>query len=238
MRTFHPRRFKRLLPEAIGKKFGRLLVLGDGGEIKRETVWECRCDCGNVRRICASRVYRGETLSCGCLMREKTAELGRRPRKYNYSGIHAPTASSHHAMRTRCTNLNRKDSRFYVAVGGCQFLLASAVNLIAMIGERPDGTTLDRVKNDLGYCCGKCPQCQSHAWPLNVRWATPRAQAQNTRRNRNITIGGVTLCISEWARRAKIPQGTLWHRIKIGWPESELLKPSIRSPRRKSDLVL
>jgi hypothetical protein len=44
------------------------------------------------------------------------------------------------------------------------------VNFKNDLGERPDGTTLDRVNPFLGY------------WPSNCRYATPAEQAHNTRK--------------------------------------------------------
>lgn len=57
--------------DLTGQKFGRLtfvrLVRID---LKYNTYWICRCDCGNEKEILAASVKRGATKSCGCLDRE------------------------------------------------------------------------------------------------------------------------------------------------------------------------
>jgi hypothetical protein len=52
-----------------GKKFGKLTAIEALAERKsRSIVWLCRCDCGNMAKVTASRLKSGGTKSCGCLL--------------------------------------------------------------------------------------------------------------------------------------------------------------------------
>lgn len=55
--------------ELSGKKFGRLTVLKMSGIKNSHTIWECKCDCGNIINAVGSNLKIGETKSCGCLTR-------------------------------------------------------------------------------------------------------------------------------------------------------------------------
>lgn len=58
-----------------GKRFGRLLVLGQAdGMDDSSRLWRCRCDCGN-EIVCAEGNLRyGTTKSCGCFQEEQRKE--------------------------------------------------------------------------------------------------------------------------------------------------------------------
>src|SRR5687768_3319239 len=49
----------------IGKKFGRLKVLEHKGFVNHQTIWLCKCICGNFTEVRASSLIRGTTMSCG-----------------------------------------------------------------------------------------------------------------------------------------------------------------------------
>lgn len=49
-----------------GQKFGALTALSHAGRYRRNVVWECRCECGTICKVRASRLKRAETVSCGC----------------------------------------------------------------------------------------------------------------------------------------------------------------------------
>ena len=73
-------------------------------------------------------------------------------------------------MIQRCTNPRRDNYERYGGRGitVCERWMTFA-NFLADMGERPDGTSIDRIDNYRGYEPGNC------------RWATAIEQAQNKR---------------------------------------------------------
>ena len=51
----------------IGQRFGKLTVIKQLPSKNSRTYWECRCDCGNIKEVCARELVNGDTKSCGCL---------------------------------------------------------------------------------------------------------------------------------------------------------------------------
>lgn len=62
----------------IGKRFGRLTVIGDSKTRAGYVI--CKCDCGNTEEIKSYSLtkYKQPTRSCGCLRKEKVSAIGKR----------------------------------------------------------------------------------------------------------------------------------------------------------------
>lgn len=60
--------------DLTGMRFGRLEVLYPE-ESRAKSIWHCRCDCGREVGVFADNLLRGLTKSCGCLNREKSANM-------------------------------------------------------------------------------------------------------------------------------------------------------------------
>lgn len=156
-----------------GQRFGRLVVvrfLGLSTGSAHHALWECKCDCGGLSVVTSNRLKSGNTKSCGCLGREggNNFRHGHCSTGEGYSG----TYISWYCMKTRVLNRNRKSFKDYGGrgIGICSEWKDSFTNFLNDMGERPPGTTLDRIDNDLGYCKENC------------RWSDSKAQANNRRK--------------------------------------------------------
>lgn len=62
------------LKDFIGRRFGRLQVIGYAGKADGKHMWRCRCECGSEVEVNQSNLQSGKTKSCGCLNREQIYE--------------------------------------------------------------------------------------------------------------------------------------------------------------------
>lgn len=194
----------------LGQVFGRLTPLEILHNPRRV---RSRCACGNEIISAISHLVKGHIKSCGCLHREA---IGSRVKIHGFSGT--PTGNSWSAMLKRCYS---KKSHGFHRYGGrgilvCEFLRASPVNLVMLIGERPPGKSLDREDNNGHYSCGACAECLQKSWALNVRWVNAKTQGSNRHNNVWIEHNGERKIASEWARVLGVHPGTVLHKYKNG----------------------
>lgn len=137
-----------------------------------------------------------------------------------------PTGISWRSMIERCYSKTATSYHNYGALGifVCDFLRASPVNLVILIGLRPDGTTLDRTDNNGSYTCGQCAHCFENGYKFNIRWADRITQNRNQKDLRYIEIKGEKRCLSEWAELNGVKRSTVNARFMRGEPESTLFR--------------
>lgn len=61
--------------DLTGKRFGKLVVLGNPQRVNGRTMWDCRCDCGNIVSVLAGNLTSGSSKSCGCANKETHPNL-------------------------------------------------------------------------------------------------------------------------------------------------------------------
>lgn len=189
--------------DLTGKRFGRWTVIGRPAVDKNgHRTWCCRCDCGRQHEAVAQgHLTGGRSTSCGCARS--------RPRHGATVGYcPTPEFNSWRGMIGRCTNPNHASYRIY---GGRGISVSERwlkfECFLADMGKRPSGHSLERLRSDRGYEPGNCV------------WATAKQQARNTRRNRTITINGVSRLLVEWCDLYCIPSSLVCNRIAAGWSE-------------------
>lgn len=91
-------------------------------------------------------------------------------------------------------------------------------NFLEDMGERPPGTTLDRIDNDKGYS------------PENCRWATPREQSYNRCNTKFVIYKGETVPLAKLVYEYGVVAGnTVAGRLSRGWD----LEKALSTPARK-----
>lgn len=92
----------------LGQRFGRLVVIKECEPINKHSVWLCKCDCGNVKKVQLSSLRRGLTTSCGC--KQKEIAKANATRHGHHADRLYPIWKS---MKQRCYNPNTKDRKYY-----------------------------------------------------------------------------------------------------------------------------
>jgi hypothetical protein len=160
------------LKDIIGQRFGRLVVLGrEPNRRDNRTLWLARCDCGAEKVVVGHQLRSGSTTSCGCLHSEDLAERNRVNATHGLRN--SPLYNTWKNMIDRCVNPKNKRWENYGGRGiaVCDRWSDSVTDfhndILAEIGPRPAGKSIDRKDNDGNY------------EPGNVRWATPKEQRNN-----------------------------------------------------------
>ena len=175
-----------------------------------------RCYCGKMFEAIEKNVRSGSTKSCSCLRGPKS----KIKHGYSCTSIHYVWGS----MLQRCTNPNHQQ---YINYGGRGIIVCDEwftfENFLADMGEAPEGMSLDRIDNNLGY------------YKENCRWATRREQENNKRNNVIIQwIDGTTMTAAEWGRELHVVDSTLRNRKYAGYSDEEILRPEIERENWKS----
>lgn len=132
----------------------------------------------------------------------------------------SPTYKSWMMMRTRCNNPNYDG---YAEYGGRGIAVCERwgkfENFLADMGERPAGTSIDRIDVDGDYT------------PENCRWATASEQSRNMRPGRRLLFGKVQTLRAAWEENAPagLSLAAVRRRIRrYGWSEEDAISTPVR----------
>lgn len=194
----------------LGARFSFLEIISEPYRKENSNLWyvKCRCDCGATKDIMCKNIVNKHTVSCGCYNRSM-------PRKgrVTHGKSKTPVWRAYYSMINRCTN--PKNSR-YESYGGrgicvCEDWLRGFEFFYADMGDRTEGTSLDRIDVNAGYS------------PANCRWATDEQQSNNKRCTRVLTHEGRSQSLNQWALEFGISRGALEVRLGLGWSLSDAL---------------
>lgn len=174
-----------------GQRFGFLTVISEADRKRKPNgasyrVFNVKCDCGVIKTVALSSLSEGVTVSCGCFHKKNAKDIFSKS-----NTTHGQSETRLYwvwkAMKGRCTNPNNKSYQRYGARGisVCKEWMDSFESFYEHVGPRPDGMTLDRIDTFKGY------------EPGNVRWATYKQQARNTRRNVKVFVDGKEMILIE-----------------------------------------
>lgn len=190
--------------DITGQKFNHLTVKNRETNSKnKQARWLCLCDCGNKTITTTSHLKNGHTRTCGCKSFDDVSP-SRLTHGHAKKGRRSKTFYTWSSMKDRCFDKNNK--RYYDYGGRgivvCKRWINSFDNFLSDMGEKPNGMTLERINNSLGYAKDNC------------RWATLKEQSRNKRNNVVITINGETKILQDWCDIYKINPATIRSRVK------------------------
>lgn len=183
----------------IGIRYGRWVVIADAGCDKRlKSLWECKCDCGNVRIVYGFNLNNGSSKSCGCLHREMIV-------KHDKS-----RTSEYRIWRGVLSRCNRPKDPAYLNYGGRGIKVCDRWNRFESfyedMGDRPTNRhTLERLDTNGPYA------------PNNCVWATYQEQIDNRRITLKFIVLGVERTLARHCEIFGQKYTTVNARIKRGW---------------------
>lgn len=129
-----------------------------------------------------------------------------------------PTYAAWQAMVARCTCPKHPAWENYGGrgIGVDDRWALSFVAFLSDMGPRPDGMSLDRIDNELGYGPGNC------------RWICRREQNRNKRNNRILLYRGREQLLVQWAEETGLASERIRSRLRTGWTVGEALGFDVR----------
>ena len=202
----------------LNQKFGRLTVISQEQSKYGKTIWKCVCDCGNITTVTSTNLNCGRIKSCGCIRKEQITK-----RNITHNQRRTKLYEVWKTMKQRCYNPKNSSYQNYGQRGItiCNEWLNSFEAFydwsydngycIENQDDEIHKLTLDRINVNGNY------------EPSNCRWVDRKAQANNTRVTKFVTINNENKSVCEWCRIYNINRTTYQSRINRGLSPYEAL---------------
>lgn len=194
-------------------------------------IFRCVCECGTVRLVQLDNLHGGTSRSCGCLMREVSADNMRKAQKIWVSqashtkDLYPELYSVLNAAIQRCTNPNDPDYKNYGGRGicVCDEWMNDRKKFVefALVKGWKKGLQIDRENNDGNYD------------PSNVRFVEPKVNVRNRRTTIRNAEGAPLVEVYEKTGVKCVTYKIFASRVRRGWAiEKALTTPALK--RRSS----
>lgn len=198
------------IKDLAGRTFGKLTAIKRmGSNSHRQSMWLCRCECGNETVVVEGDLINGHTQSCGCLRGVKH-EMSKTRLYEIYKGI-----------KRRCCNPSDASYKNYGGRGItiCDEWKSNFLNFYywSMENGYNDNLSIERIDVNGNYC------------PENCKWIPFKKQMRNKRNNVLLEFNGETKTIAEWAEILNIKYITLYNRLRLwGWSVEKALTTPVK----------
>ena len=158
------KRIRNLFVDLTGRKFHRLLVVGEHFNANRRKHytsgrWLCKCDCGNERIIWGSYLLTDFIKSCGCFHKELIQTCNRK-RPYEWMLVRLRRKS-----KNRWGSILTYDELLeFIKINKCHYCESDVIwNMYSSCHSKRLSSkyNLDRMDNSLGYSKDNCIVCCS-----------------------------------------------------------------------------
>lgn len=216
--------------DLTGRKFGRWTVISRELNKLNKTVWNVKCDCGNVGKVSTYALGRkGKSMSCGCLGRK---ERSVRVNHTLYPPKHNTSKTNLYRIRMRivqsCYNPKNIAYKRFGAKGYkvCELWINGALDFFNWCKEngwKPNHIVAIKEGHKIFS-------------PENC-YIISEGQFISFMNSKKITINGVTKSTEEWAKESKVSKKTIDWRLLHGYSPEEAVteKSHARSGTKKWD---
>lgn len=184
-----------------GHVYGSLTVLNYSHTTGAKRVWTCQCVCGVITEARGNDLRTGQKTSCGCSKLPRCLAMGKAKRTSRHT--HLREWNSWIAMKQRCNNPGDTSYHNYGARGiSYPEEWEDFEVFLKDLGPRPEGTSLEREKNNQNYSKDNC------------RWATYLEQGNNKRNNVYVYVSGKKLSLAQADRALGLGRGQVRRVIR------------------------